>query len=301
MCVILYTNINGKQILAKNRDRNYKPNVRIIHEIINGIEIVYLLDKNSGWIEGMNENGLGIVNSTLSKSDTSKKKYKKKHIFNALISEDKKQCFNQIKKVEGNNLLIYNDEAFHIGNNTRDVIVNKVKNNTVYSNHLLQLKNSGFTTGKKGMSSFLRRKITEHEINNLNSHNFSCNDKLYEEISGILNRNYENVDPRFHPYRDEKFTVKKLNISKRQPFISTTGQIILDMTDMFFVYYTDVNNSEKVEYVNQLPNDYNPKIRVIIKETEKKTKPHKIFTKRYLKNTYKKFNHSNNKTQKLYK
>jgi hypothetical protein len=36
MCVILCTKIKGKQILAKNRDRTYKPNIEIIHEIING-------------------------------------------------------------------------------------------------------------------------------------------------------------------------------------------------------------------------------------------------------------------------
>jgi len=61
MCVILYTTINGKKILAKNRDRIYHPNIEIIHEIIDGIEVIYLMDKKTGWIEGMNENGFGTI------------------------------------------------------------------------------------------------------------------------------------------------------------------------------------------------------------------------------------------------
>jgi len=69
MCVILCTKINGKQILAKNRDRSYKPSIEIIHEIVNGIEVAYIKDKISGWIEGMNENGFALVNSTLSRTD----------------------------------------------------------------------------------------------------------------------------------------------------------------------------------------------------------------------------------------
>ena len=65
MCVILCTKIDGKQILAKNRDRTYKPLI----EIVNGIEVAYIKDKNSGWIEGINENKFGLVNSTLSRMD----------------------------------------------------------------------------------------------------------------------------------------------------------------------------------------------------------------------------------------
>lgn len=49
MCVILYTTINGKTILAKNRDRIYHPNIEIIHEVI------YLMDKKTGWIENEHE------------------------------------------------------------------------------------------------------------------------------------------------------------------------------------------------------------------------------------------------------
>jgi hypothetical protein len=69
MCVIAYTVIDGKQILVKNRDRSYKPEMEVVHEIVNGIEVAYIRDRFTGWIEGMNEHGVGLVNSTLSFTD----------------------------------------------------------------------------------------------------------------------------------------------------------------------------------------------------------------------------------------
>jgi hypothetical protein len=51
--------------LAKNRDLPYNPHIDIIHEIVNGTEVVYMMDKKNGWIEGINEYGTGMVNSSL--------------------------------------------------------------------------------------------------------------------------------------------------------------------------------------------------------------------------------------------
>ena len=64
MCVILFTKINDSNIIFKNRDRFYNANVKIIHELNNGIELAYIYDEHTGWIEGINEYGIGIINST---------------------------------------------------------------------------------------------------------------------------------------------------------------------------------------------------------------------------------------------
>ena len=69
MCVIIYTTINNKKILVKNRDRVYKPNIVIIHELVDGVELAYIKDLKTGWIEGLNGNGIGIINSTLNRND----------------------------------------------------------------------------------------------------------------------------------------------------------------------------------------------------------------------------------------
>ena len=309
MCVILYTEIDGKKILAKNRDRPYKPHIEVIHEIVNGIELAYIRDLKTGWIEGMNDQNIGIINSTLDRTDgnivTKRKKFntsnKKNVIYTALTTknDNKKNFYDIIKKadknyiLEGNTLLLYKDDVFHI-ENTKDnnFVAKKINDTAVFSNHGTILKDRGYTKCKKGLSSFLRRHIIKTELKN---------NKIttIDDLVNIMNRNYKNIDPRFHPYRDKATTIKRLKtLDKNQGFINTTGNLVLNMTDKELIYYVDKNNSKRVEYINNLPNDYTPKIRIIIKETEKNLKPRKIFTKKYMKKLYKRFDCKTKKNRK---
>jgi hypothetical protein len=296
MCVILYTEINGIKILAKNRDRAYNPSIKIIHELINGVEIAYLKDEKTGWIEGMNANGTGIVNSTLSSFDSKKynKKigYKKNVIYNSLLHyKTNKNFFDIITNakndyvLEGHTLLYHNGHVYHIENTADNNFVAERKNKPcVYSNHGIRKKDAGYTDCIKGLSTFLRSNIMKHELKENHI-------KSEDELTNLMNQNYSNINPRNHPYRDKNYTLKRnRNIDPKKVKISTTGQIVLNMTDNEFIYYTDINNSEKIEYINKLPKGYVPKIRISIKETEKNLKnKKKIFTKKYLQKIYSKF------------
>ena len=76
--------------------------------------------------------------------------------------------------------------------------------------------------------------------------------------------------------------------------VRTTGQILLNLTDKELVYYEDINNSKGVKYINNLPKNYNPIIKVIINKTEKNKELKKSkLTQKYLKKIYKKFNFNN--------
>jgi hypothetical protein len=296
MCVILYTKINGKKIMVKNRDRAYKPDVKIIHEIVNGIEVAYLKDESTGWIEGMNAEGTGILNSTLSSHDSKEpsKKLKKKGnvIYDSLTNNKPDRNFydiiNDAKKeyiLEGHTLLYHNDEIYHIENTlTNNFVAEKITKPSVYSNYGIRIKDAGYTKCIKGLSTFLRADIMREELkqNKLKSE---------DDLINLLNTNYINIDPRFHPYRDKHYTIRKVNgLNPKKVKISTTGQILLNMTDKEFIYYADVNQSKKIEYINKLPRDYVPHLRIIIKETEKNLKnKRKIFSRKYLRNVYKKY------------
>ena len=296
MCVILCTKINGKQILAKNRDRLKKPSIEIVHEIVNGIEVAYIRDKTSGWIEGMNENGLGLVNSTLNKRDDKikhKRTFKKKGIYKVLTEKNIGKKFYDIINdskngyiLEGHTILFYDDELIHFENNKENnCVVEKIKNNQVYSNYGVNLPQEGYIKGNKGMSAFLRCNIIKKELkdNKIDS---------IEKLSEIMNTNYKNINPRFHPYRSKQYTQKKnIKLDPSNFSVSTTGQLIFNMTDLIFTYYNDIHNSKGVKYNNKLPKDYTPKIRIIIKDTEKKIeKPKTIFTSKYLKDIQQKYN-----------
>ena len=64
-CVITHTVLNDKVLLAKNRDRAYNPTISIVRDLIDGVEVAYILDKDTDWSEGMNSYGIGILNSAL--------------------------------------------------------------------------------------------------------------------------------------------------------------------------------------------------------------------------------------------
>jgi len=332
MCVILYANINNQHILAKNRDRPYNHNIEIIHEILNGVEVAYIKDTVSGWIEGMNENGDGMVNSTLNNKDygndnnkninnnnkTNKKNkifvYKTKHnkMYKALGEMTRKKFFNDLLQkdkdnhylLEGHTLVSFNNKIYHIENDVNNnYTLKNVSKPVVYSNYGISLPNYGYKTGVKGVSAFLRKQIVKKELNEVENNQDKYKNLLYDKLASMLNKNYINLDPRFHPYRDIKYTQKifpELKYKKRQ--VRTTGQLILNTTKKDFVYYNNTNTSSKnVKYINKLPKNYAPKIRVIINNAHKNLKPYKMFTRKYLNKIYKKFGYENvyNNTKKI--
>jgi hypothetical protein len=64
-CIGITMRVGGTVILAKNRDRAYKPDLEVVHTQENGTELAYLHDITTDWSEGMNEHGIGIVNTAL--------------------------------------------------------------------------------------------------------------------------------------------------------------------------------------------------------------------------------------------
>lgn len=67
-CTVVAGKLEDKIFLFKNRDRSFTPDSEVIVEKFKGVEIVYYSDQ-TGWIEGMNEYGVGFVFSALSKRE----------------------------------------------------------------------------------------------------------------------------------------------------------------------------------------------------------------------------------------
>jgi DNA topoisomerase IB len=64
-CVIFSTKCEGNVMLGKVRDRMYDPEVCVYHLEVDGTEVCVMFDRITGFCEGINEHGLGIVNSSL--------------------------------------------------------------------------------------------------------------------------------------------------------------------------------------------------------------------------------------------
>ena len=74
-CVVCAKKFGEDIILGKNRDRNYAPNLKIVRELTSeGVELCYVVDQDTGWSEGMNSEGIGIVNSALMVKQDEKEK-----------------------------------------------------------------------------------------------------------------------------------------------------------------------------------------------------------------------------------
>jgi hypothetical protein len=282
MCVIFYTNKCGDLIFAKNRDRNYNPKIQVIHEIKNGIELVYIKDLVSGWIEGINENGTAIVNSSLSLKDTKKyvvkSRHKKNFMYQALLSTSKEDFFRNLEKVYGHNIAVFDNKLYHMETikSEKYFLENKDKNkSTVYSNHLIKIHNN--KSIKRQKTSIMRKKIIESELKKIKHNKSFCKSDIYSNISNLLNKNYADISQKYQPYRDKDLILKETNIEKTK-VVFTTGQVIINCTQKEFIYYNDIHNRNE-EYINKLPDGYTPKIKVIMKKVKKnKTKKH-FYTK----------------------
>lgn len=51
--------------LAKNRDRNYKPVIKMVQTVRGGVERLYLYDLQTGYSEGINEYGIAIISAAV--------------------------------------------------------------------------------------------------------------------------------------------------------------------------------------------------------------------------------------------
>ena len=65
-CIIIGGQASGGHVLGKARDRNYRPHLEIIRDLTDdGTEVVYIHDKDTNYLEGMNSHGIGIINAAL--------------------------------------------------------------------------------------------------------------------------------------------------------------------------------------------------------------------------------------------
>ncbi len=64
-CIAFSKMVDNDLILAKNRDRPYKPHVSIYRELYGDVELAFMKDEDTGWTEGLNSAGIGVINTAL--------------------------------------------------------------------------------------------------------------------------------------------------------------------------------------------------------------------------------------------
>jgi hypothetical protein len=311
MCVIAFIIIDNNIILFKNRDRLYKTRIKLVHTIINDIEIAYLHDIDTNWIEGINEYGISLVNSSLQvKIDeiadfndiVAVKKIKTensgKKILQALSTKKLKDCVLSVLNYKagtnsalmGHTIISNKKIGAHIEVTIDKMpIIKKLKFfNIVLSNHGIYSK-SGYISGRKKVSSVLRKKIIEKELDKNNVTD-------YNDIFNIFNKNYTALDPRFCPYRNRKASELVLNKSynEKTKIFSTTCQIMFNPNKLEFNLNIDKDNCILMNIINNLPKDYTPKIKINILYTNKSLINYKLpISQQYINHIMDKYNYKN--------
>lgn len=264
MCIIVSKEINNKFILAKNRDRAYKPVLEVVHTLLDGVEVAYLHDITTDWSEGLNEFGIGAVNSALLVGhDESEKKIVKARGKKGMDGAKMRNIFKQrtlkdaVKSAltfKGQSSLALKGHTFissphHMvsvettSKHKPDVALHNIKHPIVRTNHGHVFTDAGYTHGIKYLSSKMRKISAEKTVERV---------KDWTEIAPAMRKQY---------FEHES----QLNMRRTTPHMFTSSQTIMNLTDLILEVEWFANEVQEFKGINnQLPKDYKPKIRIII-------------------------------------
>lgn len=267
-CVIVCKKIevddDESYVLAKNRDRAYKPTLSIVHTVVNNMEVVYLKDNETNWCEGMNAAGICIVNSALQvESDEDAEELLKaartpsftkdgEKIIKALTMNNVEDAVLFIKNfkggVHGHNFICDGDTLAIIEKTKKhDPIVSYVDglNTVVRTNIGIGHASAGYQDGIGKQSSEERKKTAEEALEDV------------EDTAGILKA----LRVRVH----EK--TSQLNPRRETDTMFTSSQMLLNpktltVTFNYFKKYVD----EFKGVITDLPKGFESTIKIEINE-----------------------------------
>lgn len=269
-CTIVGAKLGDDIVLAKNRDRNYVPKIKIIHELINNIEVAYMLDVDTDYSEGMNEFGIGIINATLqaeadetAKEKSNQKKgniqsedgFKVRHALGLSTASDvirsivtftgnstgRNALSGKPTALNGHTIVGTKRNIFFIENiSDRPPIIKRMKKNRVIvrTNHGEVYSKAGYQRGIDRKSSVMRKLIASKLM-----------DKIYsaDDVLPALNKKYPVpgwANPRRYDYK-----------------LWTSTQIEMNLTKLELTLVIDAD-TKFLGVEKRLPKDYNPKIKI---------------------------------------
>ncbi len=270
-CIIVGGEVDGDHVLAKSRDRNYHARVEIIRDLLDdGTEVVYFQDLDTGYAEGMNSHGLGVINSALSIADDEKAKDKTK---GKVASDDGPRMINSLKHHDideaikslvgymggikghtfvGNPTSLYSIEM----SSEHTPIITPLDPATgfdVRTNHGEEHAGAGYHPERRPddyMSSKIRKAQAEVELADIND---------FEAIAPAL------AQQNFEPDSNNNM----LRRTTPDHGMTTTSQVAMHLPKKEFIFYYFPDECDFEGLVDKTPEDYEPKINVRVVKTKK--------------------------------
>jgi len=262
-CIIVAKKVSDAIIMVKNRDRAYKPELEIVHEIVDGVEIAYLRDMVTDWSEGLNEYGIGILNTALMVGfDENEKKIVKKGGKKSKdgnisrITLTKKTIGEALRTMvtmglRGHTFISDPQKMVTIEmtskHNPKMDVRDLTSDNYVRTNHGNHYHDAGYTDGDDFLSSKMRMIGAEKIANDAQ--------QAMDILNGLKKQMYD------------KDSI--LNMRRDTDKMSTSSQLMLNLTNRELTLHYFKSKVEKFNgVVNRLPEDYTPKIKIHTKEID---------------------------------
>ena len=267
-CIIVSGEIDGEHVMAKTRDRNYPTRCRIVRELTDdGIEIVYFKDRDTGYAEGMNSHGIGVINAALAVSEDEnevKGKVKsqdgprmRKALECSSLNDAIRSLVGYKGGIKGHTFIGSDKSVYSIEQSSEhNPIVTKLKPKTgfdVRTNHGQDHEGAGYTPDRRPddyMSSKIRKAQAE------------------VELAGVVD--FEDVAPTLASQNFEKGSNYNMlrRVDKKAGMI-TTSQIAMNLPSLEFVFYYFPEEGTYDGIIDRTPDDYDPKINIrVVKYNE---------------------------------
>lgn len=269
-CVIASGQIDGNMILAKNRDRTYRPYMSLIHyRTKKGIEIVVAYDQNTQYVEGMNEYGIGIVNSTMlneidSNAYSGYNADQGKIIFKALNCTTLDESIgiissNSGRSLEGHTFVADAARSFVVeikqGNEAHIDQLDPTSGWDARTNHGLKELDAGYMPrdGEIYLASSYRKAMAEVELMRAESP---------KQVMKIMSQQHNEPASHMNMFR----RVPKSEVPHSG--FMTTSQLVMDLSARVVYYQNFDSVSDFGDVKNLLPEGYKPKIKIKVSRSD---------------------------------
>ena len=268
-CIVAGGCIGNDFILAKNRDRKYLPTISIVRKLSKrGVEMVLMYDKRTQYVEGMNQYGIGILNTTLLNEEDSRSRsgYNSRQgniIHRALCAKTLDEAVGIIAThsggVEGHTLIADQLRMFHVElTHGKRAHIDQLDPSTGWdarTNHGIHFSEAGYMPrdGNIYMSSNYRKSIAEIELTDAESP---------KKVLSVLRQQHN--DPSSH-----------LNMHRRVPEeaehhggFATTSQVAMNLSELHFYFHCYNEYSDYQDIEDLTPEDYEPKIKITVTHSD---------------------------------
>ncbi len=271
-CIIIGGKASGGHVLGKARDRNYAPHLEIIRDLTSdGLEVVYIHDKDTNYLEGMNSEGIGVINAALlvSEDEAAANKFwgrnKKKgtsndgpRIARALtfpkLSQVIKSLVGYDTGLKGHTFVGSPTSLYSIEMTSKhNPVVKKLDPEAgfdVRTNHGEDHENAGYTPSgfpEDYVSSKVRKASAAAAIADLEDH---------EEIMPAI------ATQQFEPESNYN-TLRKVD---QDQGMRTSSQVMMHLDKLELMCYLIPGECSFEGIIDKTPDDYEPRIKIKVKE-----------------------------------